>query len=181
MSFTRRLTAGIPAVGVTVLAALALSGSPASAATDVAQAGHPAVMTSPDPSGVRGTGAYGGAANEGPATTAPGAATATPGAAATDDTTGGTRGNPGYGSPDTAPPTTPSSPPGTVQTSPTTPGGVLSETVPPASPASTQGAGVSSGSTLPVTGAPLAGTLTFGGLLVAAGVTAVWYTRRRRA
>ncbi|MEU4556823.1 hypothetical protein AB0F72_00405 [Actinoplanes sp. NPDC023936] len=178
MSFSRRLTAGIPAVGVTVLAALALSGSPASAATDVAPAAaRPAAVESPEPGGTRGADDYNGD------TGAEQPATATPAAPATTDTTGGTRGNPGYGgeSPTTAPPATtpPTAPPGTVQATP--PAGVSSETASPGPAVTTQGAGVSSGSTLPVTGAPMAGTIALGGLLVAAGVSAVWYTRRRRA
>ncbi|MEU4688042.1 hypothetical protein [Actinoplanes sp. NPDC023714] len=169
MSFSRRLTAGLPAVGVTVLAALALSGSPASAAEGVAQAAYPAVMTSPDPAGTRGTGDYAGQADE----------TAAPAATETDDTTtGGTRGKPGYGGESPAP----SSPaPSSPAPSEEVPGGTAAETVEPVPSATTAGAGVSDSSTLPVTGAPLTGTLALGGLLVAAGTTAVWYTRRRRA
>ena len=172
MSFSRRLTAGLPAVGVTVLAALALSGSPASAATDVSQVGYPSVKTSSEP--VRGADGYGGTANEVPATTTPTTAPATTAATEAPDDTTGTRGNPGYGGESPAP----SSP--APSASEEVPGGALAETVTPAPSVSTAGAGVSSGSTLPVTGAPLAGTIALGGLLVAAGSSAVWYTRRRR-
>ncbi|WP_433826739.1 hypothetical protein ACQP2E_32200 [Actinoplanes sp. CA-015351] len=173
MSFSRRLTAGLPAVGVTVLAALALSGSPASAATEVSQGGYPSVKTSSEP--VRGADGYGGTANEVPATTTPTTVPATTTAATeAPDTTTGTRGNPGYGGESPAA----SSP--APSASEEVPGGTLAETVTPAPSVSTAGAGVSSGSTLPVTGAPLAGTIALGGLLVAAGSSAVWYTRRRR-
>ncbi|BBH64162.1 hypothetical protein ACTI_08470 [Actinoplanes sp. OR16] len=165
MSFSRRLAAGLPAVGVTVLAALALSGSPASAAEGAAQAALPAVMTSPDPAGTRGADDYSGTANE----------TAAP---AATETTGGTRGKPGYGGESPAP----SSPaPSSPAPSSEVPGGTAAETVEPVPSATTAGAGVSDSSTLPVTGAPLTGTIALGGLLVAAGSTAVWYTRRRRA
>jgi hypothetical protein len=174
MSFSRRLTAGLPAVGVTFLAALAVSGSPASAATDVAQAAYPVVKTSDAPTGTRGQDGYGGTANEVPATSAP--ATTTPVDEAPDDTTG-TRGNPGYGGESPAA----SSPAPSPSASEDVPGGTAAETVSPAPSQSTQGAGVSSGSTLPVTGAPLAGTLALGGLMVAGGAAAVFYTRRRRA
>ena len=173
MSFSRRLTAGLPAVGVTVLAALALSGSPASAAEGVNQAAYPAVMTSPDPAGTRGTGDYAGTADE----------TAAPAATETDDTTtGGTRGKPGYGGEGPAPSSpAPSSPvPSSPAPSSEVPGGTAAETVEPVPSATTGGAGVSD-SSLPVTGAPLTGTLALGGLLVAAGATAVFSTRRRRA
>ncbi|MEU4420407.1 hypothetical protein AB0F81_07245 [Actinoplanes sp. NPDC024001] len=162
MSFSRRLAAGLPAVGVTVFAALALTGSPATAAEPTGQGGYPAVTTSPDVGDTRGNAGYGGTAAEVPSE-AP------------------TRGNPGYGgeSPTATPTPSASVPTGTVNSVP--PGGVASESVTPAPAMTTHGAGVSSGSTLPVTGAPLAGTLAAGGLLVAAGTATVWYTRRRRS
>ena len=48
MSLTRRLAAGLPAVGVTALAALAFAGAPACATGDAAShAGQPAVMATP--------------------------------------------------------------------------------------------------------------------------------------
>ncbi|WP_328461133.1 hypothetical protein OHA21_31720 [Actinoplanes sp. NBC_00393] len=167
MSFSRRLAAGLPAAGVTLFAALALTGAPAAAAEPAGQGGYPAVMTSPDPGDTRGNAGYGGTAAEVPGVTS--------------TTTAPTRGNPGYGgeSPSATPTPSSSVPTGNVASVP--PGGVQSETETPAPAVTTHGAGVSSGSTLPVTGAPLTGTLVFGGLLVAAGVTAVYYTRRRRS
>jgi LPXTG-motif cell wall-anchored protein len=45
---------------------------------------------------------------------------------------------------------------------------------------STPGGGVSAGSTLPLTGEPMAITAGVGGLLVAGGAVAMWYSRRRR-
>lgn len=183
MSFSRRLAAGIPAAGVTVFAALAFTGSPATAAEPAVQGGYPAVMTSPEPTAdTRGNAGYGGDVAEVPADTA-----TTP-TDTVDDTP--TRGNPGYGpsetpgvsstpsTPSTTTPstTTPSAPAGT----PSTPVGVASESVAPEAPNTITPGGVKSEGTLPVTGAPLTGTLAIGGLLVAAGGAAVWYTRRRR-
>jgi LPXTG-motif cell wall-anchored protein len=173
MSFSRRLAAGLPAAGVTVLAALAFAGSQATAAEPAAQGALPAVTASPDPTAdTRGNAGYGGDVAE-----APGDTTAVTPTNTTDDTPpGGTRGKPGYvqsATPSTGTPT-PSTP------APSTPVGLASESVGPETPVSTSGAGVSSGSTLPVTGAPLTGTLVAGGLMVAAGGAAVWYTRRRR-
>ncbi|WP_211278084.1 hypothetical protein, partial [Couchioplanes caeruleus] len=89
MSLTRRLAAVLPATGVTVLAALALTGAPAAATADeaAARAPHPAVMTTPCAEGERDEDCgYG----------------SKPGAAAT---AGPTRGNGGYGgeSPSAAP------------------------------------------------------------------------------
>ncbi|GIF10262.1 LPXTG cell wall anchor domain-containing protein [Actinoplanes teichomyceticus] len=170
MSFVRRLAVGLPAAGVTALAALAIS-SPV-LATDTTRAGHPVVMASPD----RGNAGYQG---ELPATTAP-TATAVPTttapapATASPDTTGGTRGQRGYGgvSPTTEQPT------GSVQSAPT--GGVSSATAPtPTGTVSTKGAGVSSGS-LPLTGGPVGATIAVGLALVAGGAGALWYTRRRK-
>ncbi|BCJ54937.1 hypothetical protein Asp14428_64120 [Actinoplanes sp. NBRC 14428] len=181
MSLTRRLAAVLPAAGVTVLAALALAGTPAAAAGDeaAARAQRPAVMTTPCAEGQRdedcGYG-YGG----------------TPGAA----TTGPTRGNGGYGgesptasptpsrttptTPATTTPatTTPATPTASVDTVP--PGGELPVTSPAATPSETTPGGVSAGGTLPKTGAPMGMTMAIGALMVAAGAGAVFYTRRRR-
>jgi LPXTG-motif cell wall-anchored protein len=172
MSLTRRLAAGLPAVGVIALAALAFAGPPASASEGAGAVGarQPAAMSTPCAADSRakcddaGKDGYGGTGNE---TEAP------------DD-----RGNPGYGgeSPtpgtsttptggtDTVPPTT-VPPTGTTETLP--PGGVSPTT------AGTQGGGVSAGE-LPLTGAPVSATITVGAVLVAGGMAAVWYTRRRR-
>ncbi|GAA4591370.1 LPXTG-motif cell wall-anchored protein [Actinoplanes octamycinicus] len=171
MSFVRRLAVGLPAAGVTAFAALALS-SPALAAADTAQAGHPAVMASPD----RGNAGYG--AEQPAATTAPAtvAATTPPAAVtaatASPATTGGTRGHAGYGG--ESPTATPSLPTGGAKT---VPGGVSSETAAP--PVTTKGGGVSNGS-LPLTGGPVAATVAVGAMLVAGGAGALWYTRRRK-
>ena len=69
MSLTRRLAAGLPAAGVTVLAALALTGSPAAATGDEsARAKQPAVMTTPCSAVPRGEKCdYGSTGNESPA------------------------------------------------------------------------------------------------------------------
>ena len=171
MSFSRRLAVGIPAAGATVLAALALSGAPAMATNDAAGA-YPAAMTSPDPAGTRGADAYGG---EAPATTTTATATAT-------SDSGDTRGNAGYGgeAPTTEPTPSASVPTGSTASVPPG-GGVKDETASPVPSQSTGGAGVSSGGTLPLTGAPVGGTLALGGLLLAGGAAAVVYGRRRRA
>ena len=187
MSFSRRLAAGLPTVGATVLVALALGGAPASAAADLAmKAGHTIVTPSPDPGDQRGNAGYGDVQE---APEAPAAATTVPPAGAAPATTGPTRGRPGYGgeSPGETPSQTPSETPSQTPSQPTgtvtqgTPGGVDSETVTPAPGATTGGAGVSSGGTLPLTGDALGGTLALGGLLVAGGAAAVLYTRRRRS
>ena len=144
MSLTRRLAAGLPAVGVTVLAALALSGSPAAATGDesAARAKQPAVMTTPCSDVPRGEKCdYGYGDDETPDDT-----DATP----DDNGAGPTRGNGGYGGESPAP-------------SQSTPGGV------------------SAGGTLPLTGAPMGLTMAIGGLMVAVGAAAVFYTRRRRS
>jgi hypothetical protein len=195
MSFSRRPAAGLATVGATVLAALALAGAPATA-TDVAvKAGHAVVTPSPDTGDQRGNAGYGGTVKEAPPTTTAPAAT-TPAPSGTlgrpvTATTGPTRGRPGYttttglsespSTPATTSPT-PSKPAttttGNVKVVPPT--GVSSQTAAPMTPSSAIPAGVSSGGTLPLTGAPLGGTLALGGLMLAGGVTAVWYTRRRR-
>ena len=176
MSFTRRLAAGIPAVGVTVLAALAFAGSPSNAAAgDAAQAVRPQVMASPcDDSGRVKCDGYGyGDVDDEPGvddTDVPNDDDAT------DDATPGTsptRGNGGYGG--ESPTAVPSTPPATANT---VPPGVSPTTVAP-SPSKTPG-GVSAGGTLPVTGAPGGTTIGVGLLMVAVGGAAVWYTRRRR-
>lgn len=178
MSFSRRL----PTVGAAVLAALALGGAPAMATEAGLKPAYAATVPSPDTAGdQRGNPGYGQEAPEAPAGPA---ATTTPAPAGsvnavTPTATGPTRGRPGYGqglSP--APSETASLPTGTVNEIP--PGGVANETVAPSASKTTGGAGVSSGGTLPLTGAPLTGTLTLGGLMLAAGAAAVLWTRRRR-
>ena len=153
MSTLRRIVAvGLPTAGLTVFTAIALSGSPATAGPEVA---HPAVAVTPSAT----TDGYGNAAPD-----------------ATDEPTDTpTRGNNGYGSvsPSTAP--TPSASVDTV------PPGVSPSSATPSAAATTPGGGVSAGHTLPVTGAPMGALVSFGGLLVAAGVGSVWYTRRRRS
>jgi LPXTG-motif cell wall-anchored protein len=180
MSFTRRLAAGLPAVGVTLLAGLALTGGPAAATGDgaAARAGHPAVMTVPCSQAQRGDKcdyAHGGA-------------------------TSPTRGNGGYGStaPSTSPSTsTPATTPATPSMSPSAspspstptasvdtvpPGGESPAVSPSASPSqSTPGGGVSAGGTLPLTGAPMGLTVALGGLMIIGGGAAVYYSRRRRS
>src|SRR3954468_13972072 len=187
MSLTRRMTAaGLPAAGVTILAALALTGSPAAA-----QGGRPAVLASPcaDSARTACADAYGGTA----APTGTAAAPGMPGATAA----GHTRGHGGYGSvsPSTTPatPGTPNTPASPAPSSPTPTGNT--DTVPPGvgpssvSPSSaspgpaktTPGGGVSAGSALPVTGAPMGAMVSLGALMVAAGAASIWYTRRRRS
>jgi hypothetical protein len=171
MSFTRRLAAGLPAAGVTALAALAFAGTPAYATGDgSARAGQPAVIAAPcagetrtkcDASAEPGSDGYGGGAAA-PTTTVP-----NDNATNDDD-----RGNPGYGSESPTPVPSESTPSGGTDTVP--PGGELPETVPP-SPAG----GVNAG-TLPLTGPPMGATISMGAVLLAGGALAVWYTRRRR-
>ena len=195
MSLTRRLAAGLPAVGVTALAALAFAGAPASAATgDAGRAVQPAVMTTPcaDDARTKCTGAgadgYGGSdADEVPNdnATSTGSGSGTDAGAGDDDGSaddnGGAvdddRGNPGYGGESPTPSPSVTTPTGGTDTVP--PGGVSPTTSAPGTPG-TPGGGVSAGGTLPVTGAPMAATLTVGAVLVAGGAAAVWYTRRRR-
>ncbi|MEV6844011.1 LPXTG cell wall anchor domain-containing protein [Actinoplanes sp. NPDC051411] len=182
MSLTRRMiAAGLPAAGVTVLAALAFSGAPAMASpTDVAGL-RPVAMATPCSGGYRG-GCAQGYGNETPAgtlptTTAPAPAhTGTP--TTTSPATTHTRGHGGYGgvSPATTPPTT--TPTGHANTVP--PGGVSPSTATPAPAVTKPGGGVSAGSALPVTGAPTGALASIGGLMLAAGAASVWYTRRRR-
>jgi LPXTG-motif cell wall-anchored protein len=169
MTLTRRLAAGLPAVGVTVLAALALAGSPAAATGDEAAArAKPAVMTTPCSEVQRGEKcAYG-----------PGDETPADGGAAPDDNGGEpTRGNGGYGGESPTPSETPSTPTASVDTVP--PGGAG----PATSPAPSQGTpgGVSAGGTLPLTGAPMGLTIALGGLMIIGGAAAVYYSRRRRS
>ena len=172
MSLTRRLAAGLPVAGVTILAAVALGGAPASATPEdaAAHAAQPAVMTTPCVGDHRECPGYGYDHS------------AAPGETATDDN-GGVRGNAGYGT--VSPSTTPTSPTPN-QTTPsggtnTVPGSVSPTTVPPhaPSPSASHPGGVSPG-TLPLTGSPSVGVISLGALLVAAGAGAVWYSRRRR-
>ena len=167
MSFVRRLAVGVPLAGATAFAALTIA-SPVLAAADT----HPVVMASPD----RGNAGYGSEAPTTAPTTAPAVAGTTTPPAVTATTvpaapvTGGTRGHAGY-------PSTPSSespaplPSGSVQSVPST--GVSDNSVP-----KPQG-GIKGGS-LPLTGGPVGATVGVGAVLVAGGVGALWYTRRRK-
>jgi hypothetical protein len=183
MSFSRRPAAGLVTVGATVLAALALGAAPAMATDVTLRAGHAIMTPSPDTGDQRGNPGYGTAqevpgtpAVTTPAPTATVKATTAPPAATT---TGPTRGRPGYTQGLSPSPVQSSSlPTGTVKETPGT--GVNSATAGPAPSASAHGQGLSAGTRLAVTGAPLGGTLALGGLMLAGGATAVWYTRRRR-
>ncbi|MET0415057.1 MAG: LPXTG cell wall anchor domain-containing protein [Actinoplanes sp.] len=158
MSSLRRILAvGLPTAGLTVFTALALGGSPAAAGPADQVVAYPAVAVTPSTS----DDGYGNAAPD--ATDEP-----------TDDTP--TRGNNGYGTPSP----TASSPTPTASTD-TVPPGVSPTTATPGAAATTPGGGVSAGHELPVTGAPMGAIVSMGGLLVAAGVGSVWYTRRRRS
>jgi LPXTG-motif cell wall-anchored protein len=171
MTLTRRLAAGLPAAGVTVLAALALSGSPAAATGDefAARAGQPAVMTTPCSDVPRGE-----KCDYSDDETPGGATTTTPDdnptATPDDNGAGPTRGNGGYGGESPTPSAS-------VDTVP--PGGEGPATSP--SPSQSTPGGVSAGGTLPLTGAPMGLTVALGGLMVAGGAAAVYYTRRRRS
>jgi hypothetical protein len=180
MSFTRRMiAAGLPAAGVTVLAALAFSGAPAMASPADAAGIRPVAMATPCSGGYR-AGCAQGYGNETPngtlpTTTAPapaGTSTATP--TGTSPATTHTRGHGGYG---TAPATTPT----TAHAATVPPGGVSPTTATPAPAVSKPGGGVSAGSALPVTGPPMGTIVSLGGLMIAAGAASVWYTRRRRS
>jgi LPXTG-motif cell wall-anchored protein len=171
MSLTRRLAAGLPAAGVTVLAALALTGSPAAATGDesAARAKQPAVMTTPCSEVPRGEKCdYGTAGNQTPGSN---------GSAPAATSTGPTRGGGGYGGESPTPSPTPSMPTASVNTVP--PGGELPATSP--APSGSTPGGVSAGGTLPLTGAPMGLTFALGGLLVVGGAGAVYYARRRRS
>jgi len=174
MSLTRRLAAGLPAAGVTVLAALALTGSPAAATGDesAARAKQPAVMTTPCSEVQRGDKcSYG----NGGDTTPDDHGSAAPAATST----GPTRGSGGYGGESPAPSPTPSTPTASVNTVP--PGGEGPATSPAPSKSTGTPGGVSAGGTLPLTGAPMGLTIALGGLMVAGGAAAVYYGRRRRS
>ncbi|MEU4621433.1 hypothetical protein AB0G04_15860 [Actinoplanes sp. NPDC023801] len=188
MSFSRRPAAGLATVGATLLAALALGGAPATAADVAVKGGHAVVTPSPDTGDQRGDAGYGGTVKEAPQTV-PTATTPAP----VTTTTGPTRGRPGYTAattspPQTTPPTTspttsptPSQPTTTGSVNVITPTGVSSQTAAPVGGPGATGTGLSAGEELPLTGAPLGGTLALGGLMLAGGATAVWYTRRRRS
>lgn len=154
MSLHRRITVGLPAAGLTLFAALAMSSAASASPAVDAPVRLPAAAATETPDDTRGGDGYG--------------ATETPDVA---DTTAPTRGKPGYGTPSP----TPSTPTASTDT---VPPGVSPTSAAPS--ASTPGGGVSAGS-LPVTGAPMGTLVTIGGLLVAAGATSVWYTRRRRS
>ncbi|GAA3343384.1 hypothetical protein GCM10020358_42400 [Amorphoplanes nipponensis] len=177
MSLTRRLAAGLPAAGVTVLAALALTGSPAAATGDesAARAKQPAVMTTPCSEVQRGDKCDYGYGNETPDNN--GSTPDDNGATPDDNGAGPTRGNGGYGGESPTPSPSPSTPAASVDTVP--PGGESPATSP--SPSASTPGGVSAGGTLPLTGAPMGLTMGLGGLMVAAGAAAVFYTRRRRS
>lgn len=160
MSFTRRLAAGLPAAGVTVIAALALFGSPAAATGDdsAARANQPAVMTTPCADVPQG--------EQCESTSAAAVAPSDTASAPADVAVAPARGNDGYGPVPSA----------SVLTTP--PAGELPETSPAATPSTPTG--VSAG-TLPLTGAPMGLTMAIGGMLVAGGAAAVYYSRRRRS
>ncbi|GGL06500.1 LPXTG cell wall anchor domain-containing protein [Mangrovihabitans endophyticus] len=193
MTFTRRLAAGLPALGVSAFAVLAFTGAPAAAAGTGLTAAAPVLRAAgcAEDTRIKCEG-YGyddeeGATDEteeGPGDeTEAGDETEENGDEAEDtDGSGGMdevddeRGNPGYGgvSPTTAP--TPSATINTVPptTSPTT---SPATTAPAAGPAG----GVSPDeATLPLTGSQAGVTLGVGALLIAGGAAIVWYTRRRR-
>jgi len=188
MSHTRRMiAAGLPAAGVTVLAALALSGAPAAASPADVAGIRPVAMATPCSGGYRANCAqgYGNETPVGtlPATTRP--ATTQPAPALTAGTPAGTspgtthtRGHGGYGgvSPATTPPTT--TPTGHANTVP--PGGVSPSSATPAPTVSKPGGGVSAGSALPVTGPTTGALASLGGLMLLAGAATVFYSRRRR-
>ncbi|MEU4219903.1 LPXTG cell wall anchor domain-containing protein [Actinoplanes sp. NPDC026623] len=172
MSFTRRLAAGLPAAGVTVIAALALTGSPAAATGDesAARANQPAVMTTPCADVPQGeqceTTSAVAVAPGAPGDIAAAPDAGAPDADAADADVAPARGNGGYGPVPSA----------SVLTTP--PAGELPETSPAATPS--KPSGVSAG-TLPLTGAPMGLTMAIGGMLVAGGAAAVYYSRRRRS
>jgi len=173
MSLTRRLAAGLPAAAVTVLAALAFTGSPAAATGDesAARARQPAVMATPCSEVPRGEKCdYGNGGDVSPDNT--GATPGDNGATPDDNGAGPTRGNGGYGSESPTPNAS-------VDTVP--PGGELPATSPAPAPSKSTPGGVSAGGTLPLTGAPMGLTMGLGGLMVAAGAVAVLVTRRRRS
>jgi hypothetical protein len=192
MSVKRRLAAaGLPAAGVTVFAALALTGQPANAAVvdGSAFAARQSVVAglaaTCDPNertkcGYTAPDGYtaGDNGDDTPADDSDtgGGAGNGPDASGNDDDV---RGNGGYGgeSPSPAPSTTPSGgtdevPPGGAGPATTPPGGAGPDTVPNGN-----------GGTLPLTGAPMGALTTIGGLLTAAGAAlcfGVWYNARRR-
>jgi len=177
MSLTRRLAAGLPAAGVTIFAALALSGAPASASENPGtRVAEPAVMSTPCTGNSRDCPKdYG----------QPAGTATTPAGTPTGNADTPTRGHSSYGgeSPTTpAPsPTTPG-PGGTTPTAHTDtvpPNGVSPTTVGPTPGQTKGGGGVSPAGTLPLTGAPAAATVGLGALLVGAGIFAIWYSRRR--
>jgi LPXTG-motif cell wall-anchored protein len=182
MSFTRRMiAAGLPAAGVTVLAALAFSGAPAMASPADAAGIRPVAMATPCSGGYRANcnQGYGNETPNGtlPTTTAPaGDHPGTP--TGTSPATTHTRGHGGYGG--TAPATTPVTTPTTAHAATVPPGGVSPTTATPAPTTSKPGGGVSAGSALPVTGPPMGTIVTLGGIMIAAGAASVFYTRRRR-
>lgn len=204
MSVKRRLVAaGMPAAGVTIFAALALTGQPANAASVdssilAARQSTVAGLLATQAACVEGERIkcdYGvpadtvDTADDGDTPTdSDGSGSGTGLDDSDDDTTGSGsgagdddgRGGDGYGgaSPYPSPSTTPSGgtdnvPPGGEKPTTAPPGGAKPDSVP-------NGNG---GGTLPVTGAPMAAITTIGGLLTAAGAAlcfGVWYNSRRR-
>lgn len=200
MSVKRRLAAaGLPAAGVTVFAALALTGQPASAATVdssalAARSGVVVGLTEtcdpdqrtkcgyadPDDAGYTpgddGDGTSNGGSNGGTGNGSGdsdgddnGSGTGNGTGAGTDDDDD--RGNGGYGGESPSPRPTPSTTP-SGGTDNVPPGGEGPATTPPGGAGPDEvpnGNGNGGGGTLPVTGAPMAALTTIGGLLTAAG------------
>jgi hypothetical protein len=207
MSVKRRLVAaGMPAAGVTIFAALALTGQPASAAsvdssTLAARQNIVAGLLATQAACVEGERIkcdYGNPADtvdDGDTPTdsngsGTGTGTGTGVDDSGDDTTGSGsgggggdddgRGGDGYGgaSPYPSPSTTPSG-----GTDNVPPGGEQPTTAPPGGAGPDSVPNGNGGGTLPLTGAPMAAITTIGGLLTAAGAAlcfGVWYNSRRR-
>lgn len=184
MSVKRRLAAaGMPAAGVTVFAALALTGQPASAAP-VERPVPALVQRATEPTATCDASArikcgYGDTddSDYGSDDNGPGANGSDDNDSGADNAVDDDRGNDGYGgvSPSTAP-TTASPTPSTTRSSggkdEVPPGGEAPATVSPGSGAADD--------ILPVTGAPVAAITTVGALIAAAGAAILVGLRRRR-